>query len=56
MYVCEQVGRIEYYICIDYSSNKKWMKKSRDGLVGYDAGFTHLRSGVQLPLFVLLFL
>ena len=27
---------------------------SRDGLVGYDAALTRLRSGVQLPLLVLL--
>ena len=28
---------------------------SRDGLVGYDAGFTHLRSRVQFPVLVLSF-
>ena len=29
------------------------MATSRDGLVGYDAALTQLRSGVRFPLFVL---
>ena len=31
MYVCERVGRIEYYICIDYYSNRNKLLEQQQG-------------------------
>ena len=49
---CSQLGAVKITQAIKLTATAAHV--SRDGLVGYDAALTRLRSGVQLPLLVLL--
>ena len=46
---------MEKIVALYIVSKLAQVEASRDGLVGYDAALTQLRSGVRFPLFVFLF-
>ena len=48
-------GEMDKNCCIVFSFKARPLQAGRDGLVGYDAALTQLRSGVRFPLFVFVF-
>ena len=48
-------GEMDKNCCIVFSFKARSLQAGRDGLVGYDAALTQLRSGVRFPLFVFCF-